>query len=74
MLKQHAADFKLVFILHDGNYKLWSHMDFECYKDRMQYIRGIRFYDAYYNITIIFSCIYQFIYPKFQQIRGSLFV
>jgi hypothetical protein len=49
-------------------------MDFECYKDRMQYIRGIRFYDAYYNITIIFSCIYQFIYPKFQQIRGSLFV
>ena len=50
-------------------------MDFECYKDRMQYIRGtiFRFYDAYY-IKIIFSYIYQFIYPKFQKIRGSLFV
>jgi hypothetical protein len=71
MLKQQAADFKLVFILMEIiNFEatwILNAIKIECS------IFEVRFYDAYY-IKIIFSYIYQFIYPKFQQICGSLFV
>ena len=71
MLKQQAADFKLVFILMEMiNFEatwILNAIKIECS------IFEVRFYYAYY-IKIIFSYIYQFIYPKFPQIRGSLFV
>jgi hypothetical protein len=68
LLKQQVADFKLVFILMEIiNFEATWILKIECS------IFEVRFYDAYY-IKIIFSYIYQFIYPKFQQIHGSLFV
>ena len=75
MLKQQAADFKFVFILTEIiNFEatwILNAIKKECSIFEPSF--EVRFYDAYY-IKIIFSYIYQFIYPKFQQICGSLFV
>jgi hypothetical protein len=82
MLKQQASDFKLVYWL--VYFKLvYCLLSLEIINFEATWILNaikiecsifeVRFYDEYY-IKIIFSYIYQFIYPKFQQIRGSLFV
>jgi hypothetical protein len=70
ILKQQAADFRLVFILMEI-------INFEV----TWILNAIKnaVYSRYKTILwciykIIFSYIYQFIYPKFRQIRGSLFV
>ena len=72
ILKQQAGDVKLVFILMEIiNFKVRCILN-AIYK-RMQYIRGKRFYDAYY-IKLYSHIFISYIYPKFQQIRGFLFV
>ena len=76
MLKQQATDFKHVFILMEIiNFEatwILNAIKIECsifehYDSRYDFMMHIN------NIKITFSYIYQFIYPKFQQIRGSLF-